>query len=164
RANMVNALKGVTTPPPEVEVTSPEWFAQVDPSKDFAVDGRVWARGAEYSCKVYAAPGGYPGVNDFYELPSPVCNGTPRSAPVDGDPLPMHPGSPAVRSGAVSAKTASAFLASPSVGDLDHDGVPELVAADMEGKVYVWEPDGRRARRVESEVRYSGRPLHPFEN
>src|SRR4051812_22888982 len=293
RANMVNALKGVTTPPPEVEVTSPEWFAQVDPSKDFAVDGRVWARGAEYSCKVYAAPGGYPGVDDFYELPSPVCNGTPRSAPVDGrvalvdvaalkakfppdqpgdfsgpeqgsapeqahsgrpdtlpygfvvkivatrgdrvgtdqrqlflhrdrdaldahvpaqlpgdgeasplladldgdnrneliiansdgvvhayrrdgselpgfpvhgDPLPMHPGSPAVRSGAVSAKTASAFLASPSMGDLDHDGVPELVAADMEGKVYVWEPDGRRARRVESEVRYSGRPLHPFEN
>src|SRR3954453_10593645 len=81
---MVNPLKGVTTPPPEGEVTSPDRFAPDDPSKDFAVDGRVWARGAEYSCKVYAAPGGYPGVDDFYELPSPVCNGTPRSAPVDG--------------------------------------------------------------------------------
>src|SRR3954452_7685882 len=294
RVDMVNALKGVTTPPPEVEVTSPEWFAQVDPAKDFAVDGHVWARGAQYSCKVYAAPGGYPGPNDFYELPSPVCDGTPRTAPVDGrvalvdvaalkakfppgqpgdfsgpehgsapeqphsgrpntlpygfvvkivatrgdrlgqdqrqlflhrdrdaladahvpsqlpgdgeasplladldgdnrneliiansdglvhayrrdgselagfpvhgDPLPMHPGSPAVRSGAVSATTASAFLASPAVGDLDRDGVPELVAADMEGKIYVWEPDGRRAHRLESEIRYSGRPLHPFEN
>jgi hypothetical protein len=79
--------------PPEVEITSPEWFTQVDPTKPTAqVEAQVWARGAKYSCRVYVAPGSYPNnrfttdspPGDFAEVPSPVCNGQPRTEPIDG--------------------------------------------------------------------------------
>jgi hypothetical protein len=35
------------------------------------------------------------------------------------------------------------FLASPAAGDLDGDGVPEVVAATLTGSVYAWHADGR---------------------
>ncbi|HEX8052870.1 MAG TPA: S8 family serine peptidase [Thermoleophilaceae bacterium] len=78
---------------PEVEITSPEWYAQVDPAKPTAqVDAQVWARGAKYSCKVYVAPGSYPNNHfttdsppgDFAQVPSPVCDGQARTEPIDG--------------------------------------------------------------------------------
>jgi len=85
RVNMVHAVANVAKVPPEVEVTSPEWFAQVDPThKDFTVSGHVFARGASYRCQVLVAPGGYPGVADFQPVPSPVCDDQPRSKAVDG--------------------------------------------------------------------------------
>ena len=78
---------------PEVEITSPEWFAQVDPGRPTAqIDAQVWARGARYSCRVYVAPGSYPNnrlttdtpPGDFAEVPSPVCNGELRTGRIDG--------------------------------------------------------------------------------
>jgi hypothetical protein len=79
--------------PPEVEITGPEWYAQVDPTKPTAeIRAQVWGRGAPYSCKVYVAPGSYPNENfttgplpgDYKEVPSPVCDGTNRTDPIDG--------------------------------------------------------------------------------
>jgi hypothetical protein len=79
--------------PPEVEITTPEWFTQVDATKPTAQLGaQVWARGAKYSCKVYVAPGSYPNnrfttdspPGDFAQVPSPVCNGEPRTERIDG--------------------------------------------------------------------------------
>jgi Subtilase family len=84
--------------------------------------------------------------------------------PVLGDRLPLHTGAPAFRSGAVSPDASrGAFLASPAVGDLDGDGVPEVAAADFEGRVYAWTADGRRLWRRTTRVEWSGRPLRPFD-
>jgi hypothetical protein len=85
------AARGYT--PPEVEITSPDWFAQVDPTKPTAeLRAQVSARGAAYSCRVYVAPGSYPNNHrtadpepgDFKAVPSPVCDGTNRTAAIDG--------------------------------------------------------------------------------
>ena len=56
-----------------------------------------------------------------------------------------------------------AILASPAVGDIDRDGSPEVVAADYEGRLYVW--NATRPRRLwtgGTNLRYSGKPLRPF--
>jgi hypothetical protein len=95
RVNARNSVKlaeeGRT--PPEVEITSPDWFAQIDPGKPTAeIRAQVWNRGLTYSCKVYAAPGSYPNNHlttdsppgDFKQVASPVCNGNQRTDPVDG--------------------------------------------------------------------------------
>jgi hypothetical protein len=79
--------------PPEVEITSPDWYTQVDPGAPTAdLKAQVHARGAPYSCKVYVAPGSYPNNHlttdplqgDFKQVPSPVCDGTNRTDPIDG--------------------------------------------------------------------------------
>ena len=79
--------------PPEVEITSPDWFAQVDPTQPTAeLRAQVFARGAPYSCRVYVAPGSYPNNHlttdpqpgDFKPVPSPVCDGSSRTDPIDG--------------------------------------------------------------------------------
>ena len=76
---------------PEVEITSPEWFEQVDPTKPrAAVTGRVYTRGEQFSCRVLVAPGSYPNnatapTGDFVAVPSPgVCDGTKHTAPLTG--------------------------------------------------------------------------------
>jgi hypothetical protein len=86
--------------------------------------------------------------------------------PVHGDALPLHGGDPngAYAHGDASADARGAFLGSPAVGDLNHDGVPEVVAADLEGKVYAWDAAGKRLFTRESRIEYSGKPLHPFED
>jgi hypothetical protein len=68
--------------PPEADITSPEWFQQVDPSKEsFALAGYVNAR-SKYTCKVEVAPGAQPNNQpasaggDFVAIPSSYCNGT----------------------------------------------------------------------------------------
>jgi hypothetical protein len=83
--------------------------------------------------------------------------------PVHTDPLPMHPHSRAVRTGEV-AEAFGAVLATPAVGDLDRDGAPEIVVADLESKVYVIGADGRIVRRWRTPIEYSGKPLTPFAN
>jgi FG-GAP-like repeat len=84
--------------------------------------------------------------------------------PVRGDRLPLHTGGPAFSGGEVSAGASrGAFLASPAVGDLDGDGVPEVVAADFEGRVYAWSADGRRRWTRRTRLEWSGRPLRPFD-
>jgi hypothetical protein len=67
--------------PPEADITSPEWFQQVDPGQEsFALDGFVAARG-RYTCKVEVAPGVQPNNQpagaggDFVAVPSSYCDG-----------------------------------------------------------------------------------------
>jgi hypothetical protein len=68
--------------PPEAEITSPQWFEQVDPSNSsLEVDGQVFARGSQYTCEVLVAPGQYPNnsrtpTGDFASLGNGWCNGS----------------------------------------------------------------------------------------
>jgi hypothetical protein len=52
-------------------------------------------------------------------------------------------------------------LASIAADDVDHDGVPEVFAADMQGQVYGWRADGHRFFHEQSNPNYSGKPLAP---
>jgi hypothetical protein len=68
--------------PPEADITSPEWFEQLDPGKEsFVLDGSVNAR-SKYTCRVEVAPGAQPNNSptsssgDFASVPSSFCNGT----------------------------------------------------------------------------------------
>ena len=76
--------------PPEVELTAPEWYEQIDPARStFEVRGEVFARGKPYSCRILVAPGHYPNqaeapAGDFHALPSSVCDGSTRTEPIDG--------------------------------------------------------------------------------
>ncbi len=67
--------------PPEADITSPEWFQQMDPGQEsFALDGSVDAR-TKYTCRVEAAPGAQPNnaptssSGDFAAVPSSYCDG-----------------------------------------------------------------------------------------
>jgi hypothetical protein len=82
--------------------------------------------------------------------------------PVKTDRLPLHDAARAFTSGEVSDDARGAILASLAAGDLDRDGEPEIVAADLEGKIYVWRADGSRMLTVETNPAYSGKPLSPF--
>ncbi|MEA2439713.1 MAG: hypothetical protein QOH76_1137, partial [Thermoleophilaceae bacterium] len=85
--------------------------------------------------------------------------------PVHSDPLPLHTGGQGFKSGAVSPSTSfGAILASVATGDIDQDGKPEVVAADLEGKLYVWNAKGTLVWKRESNIAYSGKPLQPFVN
>ncbi|MBM3237666.1 hypothetical protein FJZ31_15355 [Candidatus Poribacteria bacterium] len=65
--------------------------------------------------------------------------------PVTTDPIPLIEGSAGYKSGEISLPVFSPIMiGSPAIGDLEGDGNLEVVAADMEGKIYVWEPDGSR--------------------
>jgi hypothetical protein len=85
--------------------------------------------------------------------------------PVRSDALPLHTGGRAFTSGDVPASAShAAILATAAVADLDRDGTPEVIAADMGGKVYVWNADGTLRFKREAEIDYSGKPLQPFVN
>jgi hypothetical protein len=86
----------------------------------------------------------------------------PPGWPVRGDRLPLHAAGRAFRVGAADRDTAGAILASVAVGDLNRDGSPDVVAADLEGKLYVWNAAGERTLTREAEIRFSGKPLTPF--
>jgi len=65
--------------------------------------------------------------------------------PVTTDPIPLEEGSAGYSSDEISTPVFSPVLVgSPAIGDLEDDGDLELIAADMEGKVYVWEHNGSR--------------------
>ncbi len=68
--------------PPEADITSPEWFQQMDPGQEsFALNGSVSAR-AKYTCRVEVAPGAQPNnapsssSGDFASVPSNYCDGS----------------------------------------------------------------------------------------
>ncbi len=63
--------------------------------------------------------------------------------PVRSTPLPLHEESAGFKSGAVSRDAYASIVGTPAVGDLDHDGTLEVVAADMQGRVYAWDRAGR---------------------
>ena len=84
--------------------------------------------------------------------------------PVHTDPLPLHTGERAFDSGDVPSDAGGAVLASIAADDVDHDGVPEVFAADMQGQVYGWRADGHQFFHEQSNPNYSGKPLAPFVN
>ena len=84
--------------------------------------------------------------------------------PVRGDIPPLHTGGRAFQSGAVSDNVGGAILSSVAAADMDRDGAPEVVGADMEGKVYAWDDRGNLLFRRGSNPDFSGKPLQPFED
>ena len=85
--------------------------------------------------------------------------------PVRGDRPPFvdsHLAAHGYASGDVSADLGGAMLASVAVADADRDGVPEVYAADLDGKVYGWDAEGERVFGAESNPAFSGAPLEPF--
>ena len=84
--------------------------------------------------------------------------------PVHGDRLPLHLGGRAFRTGEVPDSAYGAFLASPAIADLNHDGHPDVIEADLEGKVYGWDSAGHRVFEAEANPKFSGKPLAPFVN
>ena len=83
--------------------------------------------------------------------------------PAHTDLLPLHPDSPAFAGDAI-APAHGAVLATPAVGDIDHDGTPEIVVGDLESKVYVFSHEGEREDSWTTNLDYSGVPLEPFVN
>ncbi|HEV2981958.1 MAG TPA: S8 family serine peptidase, partial [Solirubrobacteraceae bacterium] len=77
--------------PPEADITSPEWFEQLDPGQSsIAIDGYVSAR-TGYTCRVEVAPGAQPNnaptssSGDFAKVASSYCDGTTaHSSPFSG--------------------------------------------------------------------------------
>jgi len=87
--------------------------------------------------------------------------------PVRGDApgfVAAHDASPAYAGGAVGTDLGGAILGAVAIGDGDGDGIPAVYAADAEGKVYGWAPDGSRVFTEESNPDWSGKPLAPFVN
>jgi hypothetical protein len=84
----LNAYKAVAAAaageiPPEADITSPDWFTQIDPAQpSFNLDGYVNAR-VPYSCRVDIAPGVEPNnalataspPGDFHTIASSYCDG-----------------------------------------------------------------------------------------
>ena len=62
--------------------------------------------------------------------------------PVHTDPIEVHSAAQAFKTGELFATPYAAILGGPAVGDLDRDGHVEVVAADYQGKLYVWNHDG----------------------
>jgi subtilase family protein len=84
--------------------------------------------------------------------------------PVRGDQPPLHTGERAFQSGEVSGNVGGAILGSVAVADANRNGVPEVYADDLEGKVYGWNAVGQRIVRVQANPSFSGKPLQPFVN
>ena len=78
-----------------------------------------------------------------------IVPGWPVSMPLlrehDAEFPDNHLASPAYASGDVSATQAHAALSAPAVGDLDGDGVVEIVAASLKGNLAVYHADGTLA-------------------
>jgi hypothetical protein len=64
--------------------------------------------------------------------------------PVRTDGVEIHDGSAGYSGGGITTPVRSAVLAGVSVGDLDRDTVLEVVATDVQGRLYVWGADGLR--------------------
>ncbi|MEA2123799.1 MAG: hypothetical protein QOI80_581, partial [Solirubrobacteraceae bacterium] len=74
-----------------------------------------------------------------------------------------HLGAPGWGSGGVDPG-GEAVLATPAVGDIDGDGVPEVVVADLDRHVLVFDADGTLRRQLETDPQYAGIPAQPFVN
>jgi hypothetical protein len=79
--------------------------------------------------------------------------------PVHTEPLPLHTGEQAFTSGALPSAHYDPVLEAPAVGDLFGDGRMEVVAADLQGNVYAWDPGGHLVFHQTSNPNYSGAPL-----
>lgn len=100
RVNMANAVGALVRGalgdatikallPPEVEITSPQWYDQLDPSQDFEITGQISKRPGSGTCtyRVLIAPGHYPNNDELTDLPpgdfEQIDSGSCDS-PVDG--------------------------------------------------------------------------------
>jgi hypothetical protein len=83
----------------------------------------------------------------------------PRGWPVHTARLPLHPGAPAYRAGAVGTRHYQAVIGGLAAGDLFGDGRIEVVADDMGGNVYAWDSHGRIVFHARSNPAWSGAPL-----
>ncbi|KON30918.1 hypothetical protein AC480_00090 [miscellaneous Crenarchaeota group archaeon SMTZ1-55] len=61
---------------------------------------------------------------------------------LDPDSPRNHLQAPAYQEGGVEADVHASIVGGVAVGDIDGDGAPEVVAADLEGNVYVWDTYG----------------------
>src|SRR5690606_18729390 len=100
---------------------------------------------------------GWPRVLDSNQLGVPLFEHTVL-ADVDGDGLPehivgygnlvnalKHDGSQAAgwpQNVAPNNESLGLVFEAPAVGDVDGDGAPEVVAATLDGRIWVWEGDG----------------------
>jgi hypothetical protein len=75
-----------------------------------------------------------------------------------------HSGTRAYESGEVSGEVGGAVLGSVAVADANRDGLLEVYAADLEGKVYGWDAGGQRVFTEQANPDWSGKPLQPFAN
>jgi hypothetical protein len=82
--------------------------------------------------------------------------------PVRALPPPLHTGEQAFASAAVTKNVGAPILGSVAVADTNGDGVPEVFADDMDGRVYGWDANGHRFFLSHSNPAYSGKPLQPF--
>jgi hypothetical protein len=64
--------------------------------------------------------------------------------PVTTDPLEIHEDAVAFASGEITTPVYGSVLGAVAVGDLDRDGLLEVSAADLQGKLYVWTSTGER--------------------
>jgi len=64
--------------------------------------------------------------------------------PAATDPLELHQDSRAFADGAIRFEGTASILGAVAVGDIDRDGTLEVSAADLWGKVYVWNQRGER--------------------
>jgi hypothetical protein len=84
RIDARRAIDGLSALPPEVAISSPDWFTPVDPRRATrAIGASVFARGRPYTCRVLVAPGSYPNDaraprGDFALVRSPWCDGRTR--------------------------------------------------------------------------------------
>lgn len=86
-------------------------------------------------------------------------NGTElKGWPVHTDPLPLHRGERAYARGGIPVHYA-AVLGALAAGDLFGDGRIEIVADDLQGKVYAWDGSGHLVFKREANRAYSGAPL-----
>jgi hypothetical protein len=62
--------------------------------------------------------------------------------PVHTAPLEIHADAPGYTSGEIDVPVHGSVLGGVNVGDLDRDGTLEVVASDLQGRLYVWQRDG----------------------
>jgi hypothetical protein len=100
------------------------------------------------------------GVIHVFERGGGQSPGWPRTTkPV----RPNHAGAPGLGPDAVDPGH-EAVLGTPAVGDIDRDGTLEIVVADLDRHVYVFEHDGTRSLDLETNPRFAGIPAEPFAN